>query len=319
MAKIKLWPLVRKFYGHVQDALYYVDWPRGRQTVTPDYFEYRRWRWDIKPRWPRGNFFNADRFWGAQSIEWRQKWKAAVKKHGLTGYSLWMKEALYHMNQNWYAPEEPSESGGYANPPLVIGKRLKPCLKCAAKPCEYCEERREKTPLAIYYRMRIKREDPEGLIDGDFEVWQDGVLACVWMHETDVFEQLIVVHEFNEGEVGWKVHPVWKDTGAMAAVFELPFSDSVGCEYKGEIPLVLLGVGVTEASFEILNYKWSCRVPPQDTPEFPSPPPIWENFDRPLSLSPVGSRSPPSPPARRLSTAISALQGPHALCASGNK
>ena len=191
MAKVKLWPLVRKFYGHVKDTLYYVDWPRGRQTVTPDYFEYRKWRYNLKPRWPRGNFFIADRFWGAQSIEWRQKWKDAVKKPRLTPYGFWMKEALFHLNRNEYAPEEPSESGGWANPPLNPGERLKPCEPPPPKPpphpptppgpypppeepeepewvpCSLCESYGEDTPL--YYAV-------------EWQVWVLGTqYMCSWI------------------------------------------------------------------------------------------------------------------------------------------
>ncbi len=285
MAVINLWPLVRKFWGHFKYSLTYLDWPKGRHTVLPSYFQYRKWRYNIKPRWPRGNFFVADRFWGAQSIEWRQKWRDAVKKPKLTGYSLWMKEALFHLNQNWYAPEEPSESGGWANPPLVIGKRLKPCIACGAEPCEWCEERAEKTPLIIYAWYRLVYEEPWDYYEEYVAAEQVDWSACHYKWPESTFSHPISFAFTWEFDIGWKVEIDDPKTEDMGAVFSLAFSEEVGCDYIGEIPLKKLGPGILDAKFEVVGFKWSCKVPPfppgpspwppPEEPEEPEPPP-WE-------------------------------------------
>lgn len=127
MGKLRLWPIVRKLAGKAGSFATYVERFPRQQVLLSTYFRYRRYTGRSK-YWPnRGQFFKADRFWTAQSIAWRKKWKDAVKKHGLTGYSLWMKEALYHLVRQVNAPENPSNSGGYADPPLNPGERLEPC------------------------------------------------------------------------------------------------------------------------------------------------------------------------------------------------
>ncbi|MBA7699123.1 hypothetical protein ES703_107809 [subsurface metagenome] len=60
-------------------------------------------------------FKAADLFWTSNTIAWRKMWCDAVKKKAMTGYLLWMKEALPLLNEGSYAPDVPSISGGYTS------------------------------------------------------------------------------------------------------------------------------------------------------------------------------------------------------------
>ncbi|MBA7534182.1 hypothetical protein ES705_26428 [subsurface metagenome] len=63
----------------------------------------------------------ADAIWVAQSENWRQMWREALKKPGMSGYDLWMKEALTLCSQGNNLPDVPSISGGWSTAKVIPG------------------------------------------------------------------------------------------------------------------------------------------------------------------------------------------------------
>ncbi|MBA7540040.1 hypothetical protein ES705_32329 [subsurface metagenome] len=77
---------------------------------------------------------HADALWVSQPDAWRQTWRDALKKPGMSGYDLWMKEALTLCSQNKYLPDEPSISGGWSTSKVVPGETWPPPGKAPPKP-----------------------------------------------------------------------------------------------------------------------------------------------------------------------------------------
>jgi hypothetical protein len=63
----------------------------------------------------------ADAIWVGQDETWRQKWRNALKKPGISGYDLWMKEALTCCASNRFLPDDPSISGGWSTAKVIPG------------------------------------------------------------------------------------------------------------------------------------------------------------------------------------------------------
>ncbi len=71
----------------------------------------------------------ADAIWVNQGESWRQKWRDALKKPGMSGYDLWMKEALTLCSQNKNLPDDPSISGGWSTAKVIPGDTWPPAGK----------------------------------------------------------------------------------------------------------------------------------------------------------------------------------------------
>ncbi len=70
---------------------------------------------------PCAQWRTADALWVSQPESWRQMWRDALKKPSMSGYDLWMKEALTLCSQNKYLPDEPSISGGWSTKKVIAG------------------------------------------------------------------------------------------------------------------------------------------------------------------------------------------------------
>ncbi|MBA7543016.1 hypothetical protein ES705_35342 [subsurface metagenome] len=89
----------------------------------------------------------ADAIWVSQVEPWRQLWRNALKKPGMSGYDLWMKEALTLCSQQKYLPDVPSISGGWSTSKVIPGTTFPPAGKIIPPPpkppldyfdCEQC-------------------------------------------------------------------------------------------------------------------------------------------------------------------------------------
>ena len=79
-------------------------YPRRGKPVNKSSDAYKvRWAWA-----------QADLWYRLQNRAWRKMWHDALKKPALTGYQLWMKEALIHINAGLMAPDYPGPGGGWS-------------------------------------------------------------------------------------------------------------------------------------------------------------------------------------------------------------
>jgi hypothetical protein len=63
----------------------------------------------------------------------KDKWRQAVKKPGLSGYTLFMSEGLHHLTKNIPWSGEPSISGGYSHDRPMPGHRFVPPVACVLR------------------------------------------------------------------------------------------------------------------------------------------------------------------------------------------
>jgi len=66
-------------------------------------------------------FAKADKLYSAFPESEKNIWRRAVKKPGITGYTLWMKECLYLWGRGESSPLKPSISGGYTREKAIPG------------------------------------------------------------------------------------------------------------------------------------------------------------------------------------------------------
>lgn len=71
-------------------------------------------------------FKKADKIYSNWPEHKKQVWRDAVKKPGISGYTLWMKECLHLWGKGEYAPDVPSISGGYTYEKAIPGTTYPP-------------------------------------------------------------------------------------------------------------------------------------------------------------------------------------------------
>jgi len=77
----------------------------------------------------------ADYLWIENLID-RRLWSRNVKKPGINGYALWIKEATAAARQGLYLPDYPSKSGGYSTDKIVPGHTWQPPADCIKPPSD---------------------------------------------------------------------------------------------------------------------------------------------------------------------------------------
>jgi hypothetical protein len=92
----------------------------------------------------------ADALWQTMTEENRELWRAAVKAPQMSGYDVWMKEALYLCNRGINLPDAPGPGGGYSPINAKPGSTPAPasCLpeqpqvgwRCTGDPDWLCQE-----------------------------------------------------------------------------------------------------------------------------------------------------------------------------------
>jgi len=92
-------------------------YPKRRDPLNPESQAYHM----------RKNYAVADRFWQMMPRSERQEWNAAVKRPYLTGYQLWMKEAMSLFARQEFAPDHPSISGGFTTHKAIPGTKVRSC------------------------------------------------------------------------------------------------------------------------------------------------------------------------------------------------
>lgn len=127
MPRLKFAPLIYRIHGHTKGSIYKTtpfrkdifleQWPKRAKPINKGSLTYKQ----------RKVYRIADLAWQLMSRAERAPWKAAVKKPYLTGQALWMKEAMYLMARNQFAPDVPSISGGFTATKAAPGTRTRAC------------------------------------------------------------------------------------------------------------------------------------------------------------------------------------------------
>lgn len=78
---------------------------------------------------PCKSWTHADWLWSHGFVDTDQ-WRKAVKRPGMSGYDLWMREAVHLASQGHYFPHMPSISGGWSASKCVLGFDYQPSALC---------------------------------------------------------------------------------------------------------------------------------------------------------------------------------------------
>ncbi len=117
MPKIKGGVLLTAITGRVGDTVYGYSPARG--IAAQDFWRVTRGKrlrfTEKKPMtMAQKTFKYCDAVYQQFTEAEKQVWRNAVKKRGMSGYNLWMKESMALAAQGFYLPDVPSPSGGYA-------------------------------------------------------------------------------------------------------------------------------------------------------------------------------------------------------------
>jgi hypothetical protein len=112
----------------------------------------------------------ADTAWLAMTDDEHAIWNAAVTARGISGYDLWMKEALYLCNQGLYLPDGPGPGGGFTPRQAIPGTHIPPPASCLPEPppgCQYCPGQEPRD----WIRVEIQGvTGPCAALNGEYEV-----------------------------------------------------------------------------------------------------------------------------------------------------
>lgn len=154
-------------------------------------------------------FKSCDAQWVAMTEAQKAVWIGAVKKPGMSGYDLWMKECLTCYNDGLPSPGEPSASGGYStsfvncsggvNPPVIGKAPPPPPPPPYGNPCEYCVGDPPK-----YFTVHFPLMDPECTWSGKHVTVTQTESACTWYF--GVVGTNVVLHRPNHNH--WVVTSV---------------------------------------------------------------------------------------------------------------
>lgn len=112
-----------------------------------------------------GVLLSCDQIWVNQTEAWRDKWRKAIKRPHLSGYALWMREAMSCAFANLNLPDDPSASGGFSTRALVPGDTW--YIDDCGKPQPVVVRHVDLSPLApairrgssVAYELAIKKQD----------------------------------------------------------------------------------------------------------------------------------------------------------------
>ncbi len=194
--------------------------PHPKKHATPSTVE-------PKPKCPCKAFTNADKYWQENQEELRPIWNAAVKRQWMSGYELFMKEALTLCPITGTLPLCPSVSGGFTThhlqpgkievPPAGewIGKAPPPVT--AGDPCEYCAGDTPKiVPILVAGFTGWAAQ-----FNGPRDLEQHGDMPCTWGKMSETYQIFLDRHPFQ----------TW-----VAVIYDVGTGDS--CEFiKLEAPL----------------------------------------------------------------------------------